>query len=45
MHDGRALTVTDAIQAHGGEAARSRQQFGELSEEERAALLAFLHSL
>jgi len=45
MHDGRALTVTDAIQAHGGEAARSRDAFGGLSEKEKAAIVAFLNSL
>jgi CxxC motif-containing protein (DUF1111 family) len=45
MHDGRALTVTDAIQAHGGEAARSRDQFSSLSDQEKAAIVAFLNSL
>jgi CxxC motif-containing protein (DUF1111 family) len=45
MHDGRALTVTDAIQAHGGEAARSREEFGRLSDQEKAAIVAFLNSL
>jgi CxxC motif-containing protein (DUF1111 family) len=45
MHDGRALTVTDAIQAHGGEAARSRDEFGKLSDQEKAAIVAFLNSL
>jgi len=45
MHDGRALTVTDAIQAHGGEAARSRDAFNGLSDAEKAAVVAFLNSL
>jgi CxxC motif-containing protein (DUF1111 family) len=45
MHDGRAQTVTQAIEAHGGEAAASRKQFGQLSNEERAAIVAFLNSL
>ena len=45
MHDGRALTVTDAIQAHGGEAARSRDAFNGLSESDKAAIVAFLNSL
>jgi CxxC motif-containing protein (DUF1111 family) len=45
MHDGRAHTVTEAIDAHGGEAQASRERFGQLSGEERAALLAFLSSL
>jgi CxxC motif-containing protein (DUF1111 family) len=45
MHDGRAHTVTEAIEAHGGEATESRQQFGQLSGQERTALVAFLNSL
>jgi len=45
LHDGRAHTVTEAIEAHGGEATASRQQFSQLSDETRAALLAFLSSL
>ena len=45
MHDGRAQTVTEAIEAHGGEAAASRQRFGQLSEKEREAVVAFLNSL
>jgi CxxC motif-containing protein (DUF1111 family) len=45
MHDGRAHTVTEAIEAHGGEATTSRQQFSQLSDDERAAIVAFLNSL
>jgi CxxC motif-containing protein (DUF1111 family) len=45
MHDGRALTVTEAIEAHGGEATASRQRFSQLSDKERAAVVAFLNSL
>lgn len=45
MHDGRAHSVSEAIEAHGGEATASRDKFRRLSEEERAALLAFLSSL
>ena len=45
MHDGRAHTVTEAIEAHGGEATESRQEFGQLSDQERAAVVAFLNSL
>jgi CxxC motif-containing protein (DUF1111 family) len=45
MHDGRAHTVTEAIDVHSGEASASRQQFGQLSDDERAALVAFLNSL
>jgi CxxC motif-containing protein (DUF1111 family) len=45
MHDGRAHTVTEAIEAHGGEATESRQEFGQLSDQQQAALVAFLNSL
>lgn len=45
LHDGRASTVEEAIRLHGGEAAASREAFGELSEEERSAVLAFLSRL
>lgn len=45
MHDGRAHTVEEAIEAHGGEAARARDRFNSLSPEDRAAIIAFLHSL
>jgi CxxC motif-containing protein (DUF1111 family) len=38
------LTVTDAIRAHGGEAARSRDESGKLSDQEKAAIVAFLNS-
>jgi CxxC motif-containing protein (DUF1111 family) len=45
LHDGRASTLREAVELHLGEAARSRRQFGGLSESEQAALLAFLLSL
>lgn len=45
MHDGRALTIQQAIAAHGGEAARARSRFARLSLFERFALLKFLRSL
>jgi CxxC motif-containing protein (DUF1111 family) len=45
MHDGRAHTVTEAIEAHGGEATESRQEFDQLSDQQRAALVEFLNSL
>ncbi|HEX2522691.1 MAG TPA: di-heme oxidoredictase family protein [Terriglobia bacterium] len=45
LHDGRASTLREAIELHLGESARSRRQFGGLSETEQAALLAFLLSL
>lgn len=45
LHDGRAETIEQAIDLHGGEAASAREKFRQLSEEERAALLEFLKAL
>ncbi|HEX9705356.1 MAG TPA: di-heme oxidoredictase family protein [Gemmatimonadales bacterium] len=45
MHDGRATTVEQAIELHGGEAAPSRDRFRGLPAAERAATLAFLKTL
>lgn len=45
MHDGRATTLEQAIELHGGEATRSRDLFKALPQAERAALLAFLGTL
>ena len=45
LHDGRAFTVTDAIEAHGGDASHSRELFRTLPENEKAALRVFLASL
>lgn len=45
LHDGRAFTVTEAIEAHGGEAAPSRALFRGLSGFDQAALRVFLMSL
>jgi CxxC motif-containing protein (DUF1111 family) len=45
LHDGRARSIEDAIQLHGGEAGQSAQRFGQLSETDRNALLEFLKSL
>jgi len=45
LHDGRATTLTEAILAHGGEAARSRQAFERMSRDEQTALIAFLDNL
>jgi len=42
LHDGRALSVTQAITAHGGQAQASRDAFLALDSAGRAALLAFL---
>ncbi|WP_343630835.1 di-heme oxidoredictase family protein [Roseateles sp.] len=45
LHDGRARTLTEAILWHGGEGAKSRDRFVNLSTADREALLAFLNSL
>ena len=45
LHDGRAKTLEQAIQMHGGEGSRARDGFLGLSETERAALIAFLKTL
>lgn len=45
LHDGRATTLTEAILAHGGEAAGSRAAFETLTPREQAQLLAFLNNL
>ncbi len=45
LHDGRATTLRQAIQYHGGEAAQSREAFDRLSEAEQERLLRFLKSL
>ncbi len=45
MHDGRATTIPDAIVAHGGEGAASRDRFVALPPEDRASLHVFLLSL
>jgi len=45
LHDGRASTLRQAVELHLGESARSRRQFEILTEDERAALLAFLLTL
>lgn len=45
LHDGRASTLTEAILTHGGEAAASRAEFEELTQEEQNNLIAFLENL
>jgi mono/diheme cytochrome c family protein len=45
LHDGRALTVEDAILAHGGEGQHSRDLFAAASDRDRADVLVFLLSL
>lgn len=45
LHDGRARNLSEAILWHGGEGAKSRDNFIALSQPERAALIAFLNAL
>lgn len=45
LHDGRARSITEAILAHGGEAATAKQRFLLLNSEEREVLLRFLSGL
>ncbi len=45
LHDGRAKTLREAIDFHGGEAAASRIAFDQLSPEAQEQLIAFLESL
>ena len=45
LHDGRARSLREAIDFHGGEAAASREAFRRLSPAEQELVLAFLRSL
>ena len=45
MHDGRAVTLADAIGLHGGEAAGSRAAYNELSADDKQLLIDFLNTL
>ena len=45
LHDGSAATPEDAVRRHAGEAALARRGFEQLSDTDRAALLAFLRSI
>jgi CxxC motif-containing protein (DUF1111 family) len=45
LHDGRALTFTDAIQAHNNEGSHAAHAFQNLSDQEKQQLLTFLKSL
>ena len=45
LHDGRASTLAQAIQAHGGEAQDAQEAFVGLSDDEQAQLIAFLGRL
>lgn len=45
LHDGRASSIEQAVELHGGEAARARDAFRALSESDRRALIRFLSTL
>lgn len=45
MHDGRARTLPSAINAHGGEASRSRNLYLRLSSQDQSLLIRFLTTL
>ena len=45
LHDGRARGFAEAILWHGGDAAKAKDAFRTLGKNDRADLLAFLHSL
>lgn len=45
MHDGRALSIDEAIQYHGGEGSNSRAAYNNLTQEEKDQLITFLESL
>jgi CxxC motif-containing protein (DUF1111 family) len=45
MHDGRAKSIEEAINMHGGEANNSKNAFLNLSQLDKNALLKFIKSL
>jgi CxxC motif-containing protein (DUF1111 family) len=45
LHDGRAKSINEAIQVHGGEAASSRNSYNSLTESDKQKLIKFLESL
>lgn len=45
MHDGRATTLDEAIQLHGGESAQSRSAYQNLTSTEQRAVIAFMRNL
>lgn len=45
LHDGRAKSIEEAIQMHGGEGEQSKNKFNQLSEKDREDLIKFLKSL
>ena len=45
MHDGRAKSIEEAIQMHGGEASNAKNNFNALNSTERQQIIKFLESL
>lgn len=45
LHDGRASTLLEATEKHGGEALKTRTRFEQLSQTDQKAVLSFLGSL
>ena len=45
LHDGRATSIDQAIQMHGGEASASKNKFNQLTDDERKKVIKFLNSL
>jgi CxxC motif-containing protein (DUF1111 family) len=45
MHDGKSLTLTDAILRHRGEASLERKKFLALTDRQKRQLFTFLRSL
>jgi len=45
MHDGRARTIEQAIELHGGEASSSKQSYQQLNSAQKAQIIKFLKSL
>jgi CxxC motif-containing protein (DUF1111 family) len=45
LHDGRSLTIDDAIRHHGGEATTTEQKYEWLDSQSKGMLVAFLRSL
>jgi hypothetical protein len=45
LHDGRAMTIAQAVQFHGGEAAFSRSRFRALAQSEQSDVVEFLKNL
>jgi CxxC motif-containing protein (DUF1111 family) len=45
LHDGRASSIEEAIELHGGEADNSKAQYLSLTPKEKSQLIKFINSL